>query len=50
MVLANEGDIERQVQSLCGEDPLEDGMQSTAVFLPGDSHGQKPGGLQSIEL
>ena len=34
----NAGD---QVQSLGREDPLEKGMQSTPVFLPGESHGQR---------
>ena len=29
------------VQSLGREDPLEEGMQPTPVFLPGDSHGQR---------
>ena len=28
------------VQSLGREDPLEKGMQPTATFLPGESHGQ----------
>ena len=32
---------ETQVRSLCGEDPLEKGMQSTPVFLPGESLGQR---------
>ena len=30
-----------QVQSLDQEDPLEKEMQSTSVFLPGKSHGQR---------
>ena len=30
-----------QVQSLGGEDPLEEGMQSTPVLLPGEAHGQR---------
>ena len=37
-----------QVQSLGGEDPLEKEMAATPVFLPGKSHGQKPGGLPSM--
>ena len=28
------------VQSLGREDPLEKGLQPTATFLPGESHGQ----------
>ena len=28
------------VQSLGWKDPLEEGMQPTPVFLPGESHGQ----------
>ena len=34
------------VQSLGGEDPLEEEMAT----LLGDSHGEEPGGLQSIGL
>ena len=30
-----------QVQSLGGEDPLEEEMEPTPVFLPGESHGQR---------
>ena len=30
-----------QVQSLGWEDPLEEGMATTPVFLPGESHGQR---------
>ena len=30
-----------QVQFLGWEDPLEEGMQSTPIFLPGESHGQR---------
>ena len=29
------------VQSLGWKDPLEEGMQPTPGFLPGESHGQK---------
>ena len=29
------------VQSLGQEDPLEEGVAATPVFLPGESHGQK---------
>ena len=32
---------EIQVQSLRWEDPLEKGMATTPVFLPGESHGQR---------
>ena len=32
---------ETQVQALDREDPLEDEMAPTPVFLPGKSHGQK---------
>ena len=32
---------ETWVRSLCWEDPLEEGMQPTPVFLPGESHGQR---------
>ena len=32
---------ETRVQSLGWEDPLEKGMQSTPVFLPGDFSGQR---------
>ena len=35
------GDMEMQVQSLGWEDPLEKGMATTPVFLPGESHGQR---------
>ena len=31
---------ETQVQSLGGEDALEEGMQATPIFLPRESHGQ----------
>ena len=30
-----------QVQSLGWEDPLEEGMEPTPVFLPGESHAQR---------
>ena len=30
-----------QVQSLGLEDPLEEGMATHSVFLPGESHGQR---------
>ena len=30
---------EMLVPSLGGEDPLEEGMATTLVFLPGESHG-----------
>ena len=32
---------ETQVQSLGQEDPLEKGMATTPVFLPGEFHGQR---------
>ena len=32
---------ETWVQSLGREDPLEEGMEFTPVFLPGKSHGQR---------
>ena len=32
---------ETQVQSLDRKDPLEKGMATTPVFLPGESHGQR---------
>jgi len=32
---------ETQVQSLSQEDPLEKGMATTPVFLPGEFHGQR---------
>ena len=32
---------EMRVQSLGQEDPQEEGMQPTPVFLPGESHGQR---------
>ena len=32
---------ERQVQPLCWEDPLEEGMQPTPLSLPRKSHGQR---------
>ena len=39
---------ETQVQSLGWEDPLwRRKWQLTPVFLPGELHGQEPGGLQS---
>ena len=30
-----------RVRSLGQEDPLEEGMEPTPVFLPGESHGQR---------
>ena len=35
------GDREMQVLSLGQEDPLEKGMATTPVFLPGGFHGQR---------
>ena len=41
---------ETWVQSLGWEDPLEKGMATTPVFLPGESHRQRNlVGLQSME-
>ena len=40
-VPANAGDIRDIVQALTQEDPLEEGMQPTPVFLAGESHGQR---------
>ena len=47
----NAGDI-RDVGSILGqEDPMEEGMQPTPVFLPGESPWiEEPGRLQSIGL
>ena len=42
--------LETLVQSLGGEDPLEEAWQPTPVFLPRESHGQRSRGLQSIAL
>ena len=43
---------ETWVSSLGREDPLEEGMQPTPVFWPGESHGQRSlaGYIQSIGL
>ena len=42
---------ETWVRSLGWEDPLEEGMAATPVFLPGESSWtEEPGGLQSVEL
>ena len=32
---------ETQVRSLGGEDPLEKGMATHSILLPGESHGQR---------
>ena len=32
---------ETWVQSLCWKDPLEEGMSTHSIFLPGESHGQR---------
>ena len=46
---ASAGDIGDLVQSLGREDLLEQEMQPTPVFLPGESHGEiLPCGLQSV--
>jgi len=40
---------ETWVQSLGWEDPLEEGMATIPIFLPGESPWtEKPGGLQSM--
>ena len=40
---------ETQVRSLRGEDPLEEGMAATPVFLPGEPNGQRSrASLQSM--
>ena len=44
--LANTGDRRDEAWFLGWEDPLEQEMATTPVFLPGESHG----GLQSIGL
>ena len=31
----------RDIRSLGREDPLEEGMATTPIFLPGESHGQR---------
>ena len=42
---------ETWVQSLSLEDPLEEGMATTPVFLPGESSWtEEAGGLQSMDL
>ena len=38
------------VRSLSWKDPLEEGVQPTPVYLPGESPGQEPGRLQSMGL
>ena len=46
---ASAGDIGDLARSLGREDLLEQEMQPTPVFLPGESHGEiLPGGLQSV--
>ena len=37
-----------RVQSLCQEDPWRRAWQPTPVHMPGESHGQEPGGLRPI--
>ena len=41
MVKSSAAMRETQVRSLGWEDPLEKGMATTPVFLPGESHGQR---------
>ena len=38
---AKAGDLKMRVRPLGWEDPLEEGMQPTLVFSPGESHGQR---------
>ena len=38
---ANAEDVTDVVQSLGQEDPLEEGLATIPVFLPGESHGQR---------
>ena len=38
---ADAGDVRDKVRSLGRGDPLEEGMATTPVFLPGESHGQR---------
>ena len=40
-LLAMQEPQETQVQSLVQEGSLEEGMQPTPVFLPGESHGRR---------
>ena len=43
--------LETWVRSLGWEDPLEEGMAATPLFLPGESPwSEEPGGLQSVGL
>ena len=44
---ASAGDL-RDGDSLDREDPLEEGMATTPVFLPGEYWTEKPGGPQSM--
>ena len=39
--LTSVGDVETWAQSLGREDPLEEGMATQSVLLPGKSHGQR---------
>ena len=41
MVKNPAGMQETRVQSLGQEDPLEKGMATRSIFLPGESHGQR---------
>ena len=40
-LLANTGDIRDAGSAPGWEDPLEEGIEPTPVFLPGESHGQR---------
>ena len=39
-----------ELDSWVGKIPWRRKWQSTPIFLPGESHGQEPGGLQSVEI
>ena len=39
---------ETGIQSLGRDDPLEEGMELTPVFLPGESHGQRSLAFRSV--
>ena len=48
---ASVGNLEMWIRSLSQEDPLEEGMATHSIFLPGESlWTEKPGGLQSLGL
>ena len=55
-LLATAGDLRDSVRSLGREDPLEESMAPTPVFLPRESHRQRslvgysPWGLKELDL